>query len=255
MVSALLAIVAFLAVGHAVLGALLWALLSVPESNVVMIALSALLAVLIVIGVAWVETLAWLSWTATDGRVERARRSVRAVPAFLAALTLFAVVYWLTGRAADWLVAHRGEIDAWLIVHVRIVKSRPLHAALGWLVWFARYPLGLSLALGLLAHLAPGSAASRPSSQSPGRPSRNRTSVLSAAWSWLRTSLHPLRLALITLSVLGLIWLPWQAVDWRPKALPPTWLEPAFGAVKWLVLYLLANLGWGLVLRTSRQRQ
>jgi len=254
MLVTLLAIVAFLAIGHAVIGALFWALLNVPESNVLMVALSAILTGLMVIGVAWMETLAWLSWTSADRRVERAWRSVRAVPAFLVALTFVAVLYWLTGRASDWLAEHGGEIDAWLILHLRIVKSQAIHTALAWFVWFVRYPLGLSLGLGLLAHLLGLATPPRTGLPPVGGRSRNRTPLLFGLWRWLRISLHPVRLALITLWVLVLIWLPWQALYWRPHSLPPTWLEPAFAGAKLLALYLLANLGWGLVLRTTRPR-
>jgi hypothetical protein len=40
-------------------------------------------------------------------------------------------------------------------------------------------------------------------------------------------------------------------VFWRPKGLPATWLEPAFVLVKLAVIYLLANIGWALVLRAG----
>jgi hypothetical protein len=40
-------------------------------------------------------------------------------------------------------------------------------------------------------------------------------------------------------------------VYWRPGFLPPTWFEPAFVAVKLLVFYLVANLGWALALKVT----
>ena len=175
------------------------------------------------------------------------------MPACLAALGLCLFFYWLTGRADAWLADHRGEIDAWLILHLSLVKSSPVHVALGWVVWFVRYPLAVSLGLGLLAEL-PGTAT--PRAEPPpanARRSRNRSSGLFAAVGWLRQSLHPLRLALVTMWVLVLIWLPWQAANWHPKAIPATWLEPAFVAGKLLGIYLLANLGWALVLRATRR--
>jgi hypothetical protein len=233
MLYALFAIVAWLAFGHAVLGGLFWALLQVPESNVFMVALSALLAILLLVVAAWVEVFALLSWAPSEAPAVRIRRTVRAVPAFLVSLALFGIVFWISARAGDWLSAHRGEMDAWLIVHLRLVKSGPIHAALAWLLWFVRYGLGLSLALALLADLVTSGF------RSIARP------------SWLRAGLRPRRFALVALWMLVFVWLPWQAVYWRPKSLPPTWLEPAFVAVKLLVIYLLANVGWALVLRTT----
>jgi hypothetical protein len=233
MLYALLTIVAWLALGHAVLGGLFWALLQVPESNALMVALSALLAILLILVAAWVEVFALLSWRRNAGLAARLSRTVRALPPFLVSLVVFGGVFWLTTRAGDWLSAHRGEIDAWLIVHLKLVRSAPIHATLGWLLWFIRYGLGLSLALTLLAEVA-------------GSGWRTITQP-----AWLRASLRPRRVALVALWMFVFVWAPWQAVSWRPKALPPTWLEPAFIAVKLLVIYLLANVGWALVLKTT----
>ena len=233
MLYALLTIVAWLALGHAVLGGLFWALLQVPESNAFMVALSALVATLFVLVAAGVEVFALLSWRRDATLAVRVSRTVRALPPFLVSLVVFGGVFWLTARAGDWLSAHRGEIDAWLIAHLKLVRSAPIHATLGWLLWFIRYGLGLSLALTLLAEVA-GSGW--------------RTITRPA---WLRASLRPRRVALVALWMFAFVWAPWQAVYWRPTSLPPTWLEPAFIAVKLLVIYLLANVGWALVLRTT----
>ena len=55
------------------------------------------------------------------------------------------------------------------------------------------------------------------------------------------------------LAIVLLVALPWRAIDWRPAALPPTWLEPAFVGLKLAVIYVLLNLGWGYVLRAGAE--
>ena len=233
MIYTLLAIVAWLAVGHAVIAGLFWALLQVPESTAAMVALSALLTVLLIVAAACVEALALLSWRRGEAKSTLVGRTVRAVPAFLVSLALFGVVWWLTAMAGGWLAAHRGEMDAWLIVHLKLVKSGPIHLVIGWLLWFVRYAIGVSLALTLLAHLATNGF---------------RTFARPA---WLRAALQPRRLGLVAVWMLVFIWLPWQEIYWRPKALPPTWLEPVFVSAKLVLVYLLANLGWALVLKAT----
>jgi hypothetical protein len=233
----LLLILGFLMLGHAVLGALFWALLNVPESSLAMIALSAVIALLLLLGTAWVEMAALLEWIDGDGAtvrrslLERAARAVRAVPAFLVALAVFLVVLWATWLAGRSIEVHRGELDAWLMVHLQIVQPGAVHAALGWLLWALCFGPGLSIALTLLTALAIN-----------GFHSMERV-------SWLGKAFQPRRLAFVPLAVFVFLWFPWHVAYWRPAVIPPTWLEPAFAAVKLSLLYMVANLGWALVLR------
>ena len=244
MVTPFLATVAWLVLGHAVLAALFWGLLQVPESTAFMVALSALVVAVLIVVAAEVEVFALLwprrvhaadvaSSTPASGKATRIQRMVRAVPAFLVALAVFGVFFGATGRAAAWLTAHRGEIDAWMIAHLKTVGTAPLHATLAWIVWFVRYGLGISISLALLWHLA-----------TAGWKSLGR-------FAWLWAGLRPGRVLLVALWMLVFVWLPWQGVYWRPKSLPPTWLEPAFVTTKLVVIYVLGNVGWALALRTS----
>ncbi len=261
MVRRFLAIVAWLALGHAVLAALFWGLLQVPESTVFMVALSALLVILMLAVAAWTEVLALLTWdrttvvappaaaTTAAGAVQtaekhrgggvgsRARTAVAAVPAFLIALVLFGVVFAATGRAGAWLTTHRGEIDAWMIVHLKLVKTTVFHGALAWLLWFVRYGIGLSLSLALLLYLA--TSGLRSISQ----------------LRWLTHGLRPGRVILVAAWMFVFVWLPWHGVYWRPKRLPATWLEPAFVMAKLGLIYVLANVGWALALKTVSARR
>ena len=55
MIGRLSALVGWLALGHAALAGLFWALVSVPESSVLMLALSGFLVVLMVILAGWIS--------------------------------------------------------------------------------------------------------------------------------------------------------------------------------------------------------
>jgi hypothetical protein len=43
-------------------------------------------------------------------------------------------------------------------------------------------------------------------------------------------------------------------VDWRPAWLAPNWQETTFVVLKLGTLYLLANIGWALVLGSGARR-
>lgn len=232
MMAALVATVLWLLVGHAVAGGVFWGLLQVPESNVWMLSLSALLSALFIVLVGFVETDAMLMWTGRWGIGERAARSVRNIPAAIIALLVFAAFWWFTAWMMGRAYTYRGEIDAALMARFGWTKTAWVHSTIAWIVWFVRYPIGVSLALSLTASAA----------------AQGYAAIV--RFRWLVRGLAPLRLALVTVWLLVLIWLPWQAVYWRPRSLPANWLEPVFVAAKLLVIYLVANVGWSLVLRT-----
>jgi hypothetical protein len=232
MMAALVATVLWLLVGHAVAGGLFWGLLQVPESNAWMLLLSVVLSALCIAVVGFVETDALLMWTGHQPISRRAARSVRNLPAAILGLLVFAAFWWFTAWVMGRTYVHHGEIDAALMARFGWTKTAWVHSTIAWIIWFVRYPIGVSLALSLAA----GAAA-----QGYGAVVRFR---------WLIRGLAPLRLVLVTVWLLALIWLPWQAVYWRPRSLPSTWLEPVFVAAKLLVIYVVANVGWSLVLRT-----
>jgi hypothetical protein len=167
----------------------------------------------------------------------RLRRGLRAVPVFLLTALPFVVLFYLTGLAHDWLQGHGGEIDAWLIAHFKLTKSGAIHSALGWLLWVVRYVLGTSLSL---------AAFTEAMTAGPRALSRLHWLAVGVAWR---------RLLVIAATLLALAWLPWQAAYWRPKALPATWVELAFAAVKLGAIYLLANIGWAIVLREGARNR
>jgi hypothetical protein len=235
MTSRLLAIVAWLTGGHAVLFGLYWLLLSVPESNIAMLSASAvaIAAALLVFG--WVEGLGLLAWRDELTLSSVPRRAVGAIPAVWMGAVLFVATWFLVAHGANWWHAHRGETDAWLMLHFGVADTTRFHAVVGWLFTFLAYVVGLSLALALAAV----SIVSSP-----------RAVVRS---HWIRSALSLRRLAVLTAILAVFFWLPWQSVHWRPRGLAPNWQETVFVSVKLGVIYLLANVGWALALGTTRK--
>ncbi|HEY3380904.1 MAG TPA: hypothetical protein VGK32_04005 [Vicinamibacterales bacterium] len=230
MMSRLIAVVGWLAVGHAALFGVFWTLLQVPESNVLMLAASALLTVALVVLAAWIEGVGLNAWRAEGGLLHSARDGWRTIPAVLVGLLLFCVIWWLCGWMGAWWTAHRGETDAWLMLHFGWTRTTAVHRGIDWFLIFIRYALGTSLALGLGWQIIVNGF----------------HSIVSTGW--LRAAFSPRQLALIVFSMTVFVWLPWQAAYWRPAWLAPDWQEPGFAAVKLGMIYLVANLGWALVL-------
>ena len=224
---------AWLVIGHAVLGGLFWCLLSIPESNLWTLAGSAVVTLLMLAVAAEVEMAAAVVARPDGTWTEALHERGVAGPVFLLALLVVSVLWWLTGRATGWMRVHGGEIDAWLMLRTGWTRTAPLHRAIDWAFIFVRYAVALSLAAGVLTAGA-------------------RDGVKAAfRGGWLRAGLSPARLATVTASWGLLIALPWWLADWRPRHLPPTWVEPAFVTTKLLAVYLLVNLGWAVILRIA----
>jgi hypothetical protein len=223
---------AWLCAGHAVVGGLYWLLLQVPESNAWMLGTSVLviLAALLLLGI--VETTAVLGLTSLEPMAAALKTGLTRGWLVILPLAVFGGVWLLTGHAQDWLSQHASGIDAWIIVKTGWTRTAGLHAGLAWAVSFVRYGIGASLAVTLLAALA-----------SRGLPG--------FASDWWRSGFAWKRVLLVSAGLLIGVWLPWQAAYWQPASLPPTWVQPAFAAVKLAVLYVVANLAWALVLRKA----
>jgi hypothetical protein len=223
----------WLAAGHAVAAALYWALINVPETNAMMLALSALLVIAIVFVAAIVNLAALASLASREGPWHHAWSSLPRVPWFLAALLVFWAFSGVAGRLDAWHASARGELDAWLIARFDLTNGAWLHAAIGWAAWGVRWGFGVSLAAALAA------------------------TPLAVTRSWRGWPVRGLDWRVLGLTVLGLwslAWLPWQAAGWRPASLPPTWAEVAFAAGKLAAIYALATAGWLLVLGLAAKR-
>jgi hypothetical protein len=254
-------IIAWLAIGHAIVGGLLAAPAG-PRIHHLMLILSAVFALLIVFTAAIVEGVAIRWWqTALTAGLKACHDEKRIIlvaaglcpavtdtvahsftPAFphtrsagfLIASLIFLALYWLTGRFDAWWSAHRGEIDAWLMMRTA-PRTRLLHVAVDWLIWFVRYPLALSLAVSFFSAWLQSLVRARP-------------------LEWLRAALHWRPLVGLTLALLIFIVLPWRFVYWRPESLPPNWLEPVFVGVKLFAIYVLLNAGWAVVLSAGARQ-
>ena len=223
-------ITAWLVAGHAILGGLYWLLLQVPESNVLMLTASVLVVM---------DGLAWLGYVESvgvrgfshDGTVRSTLASgARSAVWILPALAVFIAMWLLTGFAGNWLAAHRGENDAWLMLKFGWTETQGLHRTIAWLLWFVRYGIGLSMAAALLAAAV----------------CRGAAGVFSPAWLARAFNWKAL---LITAAALRIgIWVPWHFVEWRPVSLPDTWVQPAFASAKLFVFFVVMNIGWAVVL-------
>ncbi len=225
-----LAIVTCLAVGHAAAAGFFWGLVNVPESNVAMLALSALLALLLIVTVGWTEASASLGWRADLTMGQAARRGLRAAPIVVAAAVVFAAVWMLTAHAGVWLDLHSGEIDAWILATFESSRTAWVHRALDAILFVVRYVVGVSLAVALL------SAGARAGWRAVGR------------LRWVRAGLSRRQLGLVAAAMILFVFLPLGAVYWHPPTIPANAVELLFVAVKLGTIYLLAQIGWALVL-------
>ncbi len=229
-ISRVLAILACVTLGHAAAAGLFWWFVNVPESNVAMLALSATLIVLLMVVAGWTEVTATLLWNPAVGFRGAARRAFRALPAFVVAVLVFALLWWVTARADAWASEYGGQLDAWWMANVGSTKTAWIHSGLAIALWFIRYVIAVSLGV---AALAAGAL---------------HGSRALASTRWVRAGLSRRQIGAIGFAIVLLVWLPLRATDWRPASIPPTTMEALFVAVKLGVIYLVANLGWALVL-------
>jgi hypothetical protein len=229
MTARLLAIAGWLTAGHTVLFGLYWLLLSTPESNVAMLAVSALSVILIALFFGWVEAVGLLAWQPDAQPRELPRLAIGKVPGVWLAAALFIAVWYLVAHVGSIWGGHRGEIDAWLMAQFAWTNTGGLHTGVGWLFTFLRF-LGWSLAIAFAAAFtAAGFRGIRTA-------------------RWIRDALSLRRLLVLAGILVVFFWMPWQAVNWRPAWLAPNWQETMFIATKLGGIYLLANIGCALML-------
>jgi hypothetical protein len=232
----LLSVTAWLAAGHALLLGAFWMLLQVPESSAAMLLLSVLIVATIVAAVGWVEGAGLCMWIPETSPRQAMRRALPGpVPAIIG-LIAFGSIWMLTGQAGAAWSGHKGEIDAWLLLHLGWTRTAGLHATAARLMAFVRFVVGGLIALTILGWALVGGLR-----------------ALAHVGRWLAAALAPRRVVLSALLFYGLVWLPWKAVYWRPAWLAPNWQEGAFTVVKLGTLYLVANIGWAAILFLVKQ--
>jgi hypothetical protein len=234
------AILAWLVVGHAVLGGLYWALLLVPESNVLMLSTSLLVVLCMVWWLGLVEGVGLLAWQADGGLRASLTPAARRAWLVVFPLVVFALVWWITGLASGWLDRHWSEIDAWILLKTGWTNTAVLMSGCKHLIAFVRYGFGASLALALFVGLL-------------------RTGLGGlASVSWVRRAFAWRQLVIIAAALVVGVLLPAHLAYWRwqPKSVSATWFEPAFAVTKLSLMFLVANLAWAAVLRAiSREAQ
>jgi hypothetical protein len=230
------AVAGWLFTGHAAIGFLYWVLLQIPESNAWMLGASLLVLLAAVWLVGVIEMTALLALP-VEGPMRGALASaLRRAWLIVLPCLLFGAIWWLTHESAIWHTRYAGQIDAEIIARTGWTRAGWLHTAADWSVVLVRWVIGIALSAALAAALA-------------------RHGWRGLHQRWVSRALRPRVLAATAAAVGFGLWLPWQAVYWRPAWLPPNWMQPAFAAVKLLVLFGVAQLAWAAVLRVAaRQR-
>ena len=204
-----------LALGYAITGGLYWTLLNVPESSVVMLAVSLLL---VIAGVACAGVAIGAAIAVAQGASAREASvsGVRALPLFVLGLLLLGILIWLTAGAENWWEAHSGEVDALALRYLKTNRTSVVHIAVYWLLWLVRWGLGLSLLGGLSAAGA----------------------LRARARKGLRSGLSWLPLLAVIAAVLVYNLLVWRFAYWRPEQLA-TSREMAFVSLKFALMYVI----------------
>jgi hypothetical protein len=226
-----IAITGWLVVGHAILGALYWLLLQIPESNVFMLTASLLVVIALIGWAGVVQATAVIGWVPGTRAAAALAQGARRAAWIAFPLALFVLVWLATGSVQNWLAAHRGEFDAWFIARFGWTDAGAFHTTVSWVLWFVRFGVGISLAAALFASMVAG--------RTPG------TSPL----AWVRRG-GSWRSLLVTTAALWVgIWLPWHYLAaWRPASLSASWVQPAFAATKLTLMFIVMNIAWAIVL-------
>lgn len=222
----------WLLLAQAMLAAVYWALLSTPESNVLMLGTSALLVVLLlaVAGLAldvamrlWAQDRAW-----PRGLAGWVGPAVRLVPA----LALGVLIAWAALWGGARVEAARGSITAVFIARTGWADPEMLFTAASWLVALASRVVAPMVGLALFGALT-------------------RDGWPGVAGSWLTRALGWRALTTGVLVGLALMWTWPPIVGWRPASLPPTWVQVAFLAAKLGLAAAAAAVGTALVIRET----
>jgi hypothetical protein len=145
---------------------------------------------------------------------------------------LCGAIWWAGTSAREWFEGHAGEIDALFLARLGWTRTTWVHQAIVVALFALTVIVGPTLGLAMLVFAALGG-----------------TSELLRP-RWLSAALSRNVLGSVTIFEVALILLPLQALYWKPRGLPANTLEPLFVATKLGVIFLLANVGLALMLRT-----
>lgn len=189
--------------GLVLAGASYWALLNVPESNVLALALSLFLVIVtvVIVGMA-VGTVAGHA----GGRSLRQALhwSARRLPLFVTGVVICAALWWVTAFIEGQWTLHSGEIEALFLRYAGTSNTAWLFTTVAWVLWLVRWGLGLAA-----------------------------VAALTVGGPRLMLAAQPLGATVLALLV-G--WALSFGIYWRPTAIPANTAELLFALVKFGVL-------------------
>ena len=222
----------WLVAAELVASGLYWALVSTPESNVLMLSLSVLLVagLFAVGGVAldgairlWHDRSAWPSpltgWLLP---------AVRLMPALALATVVWSVADWVGGRVDG----ARGAITAELIARFGWADPEVLFRSVAWAMTALQWVVAPVAALGVFSSLT---------RRAEGLPVE----------SWIRQGTNWRTLATTAAATGGFAWLWTSLSAWRPAGLPPSWVQIVFVGAKLAVAAVALAVGTALVVREA----
>jgi len=210
-----------------------WAFLNTPESSAPMLALSAALA-LLAFGLAGITVNGVLLAWATRGSPGSLGRAIRGLSGFAIATSLVVALWWAVSSAVSAVDARHGEISAWFIARMGWADVRWLFAATAWIGIWLRAIVAPLISLSFLSALIGAERQAGDAARA------------------VRRALSPLRLVRATCWGALLVAVPWvYLAPWRPRSLPASSIEPAFVAVKLIVVALVMATGAALVAREA----
>ena len=119
------AVLGWLAAGHLLFGGLYWALLQVPEANVLMLATSLLLVLAMLWWLGVVEGVGLIAWNEGLGRAGIGHAARRAW-LIVVPLVVFGLVWMLTAHFYSWVARYGSQLDAWIILKTGWTKTAAL---------------------------------------------------------------------------------------------------------------------------------
>lgn len=197
-----------LAVGAALSGGVYWALLTVPESNVLALLLSVILVVLV--AAIFACTVGVASGVVRGNSLGQALRGAHlSLAGFVVGGVVFAALWWLTTMIDTQWAIHRGEIDALFLRYAGTANTSWVHATSSWLMWLIRWDIGVLAVVGAIAA------------------SSSRRAVVQG----LGRAFDLLPLVACTTALIAGYWL-WKVTYWRPAAVSPGTSELMFVGAK-----------------------
>lgn len=223
-------VTAWILIGAAATGAAYWGFLNTPESTVVALG-SSLVLLLVTAALLSITITGAISLWLNGPAPAELRRAIRVLPAFVPALVVFALFWWIASSIDTWVALRTGAINAWFIATFGWGDMSGLFTTIRYLTTWLRWVPGGLLALSLMG------------------------GIVAIGWRamagphWVRRGLRRRALLAGTAWFVALIVLPWiYLVPWRPDWIPPSGAELAFIAGKLSLAAVAMAAGTALII-------